>query len=123
MSCINDMKLLLDMFEEHVPDHDSNRLIAMFLRDKSRWYKAHGLFTTIRQRNLKAIKTGNKAKECQYNFEEVCAKTIFNLTRPQAPFDPDSPYWIIKNALALSERLGLPSDHVVQIVTPTKREV
>ncbi|MDH5233025.1 MAG: hypothetical protein OEY38_23475, partial [Gammaproteobacteria bacterium] len=68
--------------------------------------------------NLKAIKQGDKAKECQYCFEEVIAKTLYNITRSSAPFDPDSPYWVIKNALALAKVVGVPIEEVVNIVAP-----
>jgi len=121
MSCIADIQALLDLFENKVPDQKSNRLVAKFAHDKSRWYKAHGLFTTIRDRNLKAIKDGNKNKECQYYFEEVCAKTLYNVTRSSAPFDPDSPYWVIKNALVLAKKIGVPIEHVVEVVAPNKQ--
>ena len=47
---------------------------------------------------------------------EVIAKTLFNLTRPTAPFDLDSPYWVIKNAIALADILNMPSEQVVEIV-------
>lgn len=111
------MQMLLDFFEPHVSDKDSNRLVWKFCEEKHRWIKAHGLFTTLRDRNLKAIKEGNILKEAQYCFEEVIAKTLFNLTRSDAPFDPDSPYWVIKNALKLAQLLNLPAEKINEIVT------
>ncbi len=117
MFIIEEIELLLDLFENEVLDRDSNRLVWKFCNEKHRWIKAHGLFTTIRDRNLKAIKQGDKVKEAQYCFEEVVAKTLYNLTRSSAPFDPDSPYWVIKNALALANALKIPHEKVVEIVT------
>jgi hypothetical protein len=117
---ITEIKALLDLFEEKVPDHESNRLVWKFCDEKQKWIKAHGLHSTLRDRNLKAIKQGNKIKECQYCFEEVIAKTLFNLTMSSAPFDPDSPYWVIKNALALAQKIGVPTEEVVRIVAPNK---
>lgn len=108
---------MLDLFLDVVPDRESNRLVWKFCKEKHRWVKAHGLFTTIRDRNLKAIKEENKLKEAQYSFEEVIAKTLFNQTRPEAPFDPDSPYWVIKNALKLAQLLNLSAEKVNEIVT------
>lgn len=113
---IEEIKLLLDLFESNVPDKESNRLVWQFCHEKQKWIKAHGLHSTLRDRNLKAIKQGDKIKECQYCFEEVVAKTIFNLTRSEAPFDPDSPYWVIKNALTLAKALNIPIEKVVEIV-------
>jgi hypothetical protein len=114
---IEEIQLLLDLFLDVVPDRESNRLVWKFCEEKHRWVKALGLFTTIRDRNLKAIKEENKLKEAQYCFEEVIAKTLSNLTRPDAAFDPDSPYWVIKNALRLAQLLNLPAEKVNQIVT------
>lgn len=114
---ITEIKLLLDLFESKVPDKDSNRLVWKFCDEKERWINAHGLHSTIRERSLKAIKQGNKIKEAQYRFEEVVAKTLFNLTKATAPFDAGSPYWIIKNALVLAKALDIPTEKVVEIVT------
>ena len=114
---IEEIQLLLDLFLDIVPDQESNRLVWKFCEEKHRWIKAHGLFTTMRQRNFKAVKEENKLKEVQYCFEEVVAKTLYNLTRSEAPFDPDSPYWVIKNALRLAQLLKLPAEKVNEIVT------
>jgi hypothetical protein len=113
---IEEIKLLLDLFENEVPDKESNRLVWKFCNEKHRWIKAHGLHSTLRDRNLKAIEQSNHAKECQYCFEEVIAKTLYNLTRAEAPFDPDSPYWVIKNALSLAKTLNIPAEKVAEIV-------
>lgn len=115
---ITEMKALLDLFEDKVPDKESNRLVWRFCDEKHKWIKAHGLHSTLRDKNLKAIKQGNRAKECQYCFEEVIAKTLFNFTLSSAPFDPDSPYWVIKNALSLAKVVGMPTEAVVNIVAP-----
>lgn len=116
MIIVEEMKSLLDLFQNEVPDRESNRLVWKFCDEKHRWVKAHGLHSTLRDRNLKAIKQANRVKGAQYCFEEVIAKTLFNLTRPTAPFDPDSPYWVIKNAIALADVLNMPSEQVVEIV-------
>jgi hypothetical protein len=115
---IEDIKNLLDLFADKVPDKESNRLVRKFLDDKNRWVKAHGLFTTIRERHLKASKSEDRARECQYRFEEACAKTLYNLTYSSAPFDADSPYWIIKNAFMLANELDVPDKKIVSIIAP-----
>ena len=113
---VEEISMLLDLFEQHVSDKESNRLVHQFCTEKHRWIKAHGLFTTIRDRTNRAEKTGNRIKEAQYVFEESVAKTLYNLTRGSAPFDPDSPYWVIKNALRLARELEIPEQKVVEIV-------
>ena len=116
---IEDLKSLLGLFENEVPDRKSNRLVWNFCNDRQKWYEAHGLFTSLRDKTLKAEKIGigNRKKEAQYLFEEVIAKSLFNFTMPEAPFDPDSPYWIIKNALYLAKILKIPTEKVVEIVS------
>ena len=113
---IEEILLLLDLFEASVSDVDSNRLVWKFCNEKHRWVKAHGLFSTIRDRTVKAEKDGNKVKEAQYLFEESVAKLLHNLTNSTAPFDADSPYWIIKNALALARELDIAEQSVIDIV-------
>ena len=114
---VEEMLLLLDLFEPLVPDKESNRLVHKFCMEKHRWEKAHGLHTTIRDRTSRAEKNGNRVQQAQYLFEESIAKTLYNLTRSSAPFDPDSPYWVIKNALSLSKELEVPLQDVVDIVS------
>jgi hypothetical protein len=117
---IQDIKALLVLFQEVVPDHESNRLVWRYCNEKEKWHKAHSLFSTIRDRNLAAISKGDVVKECQYCFEEVCVETLYNLTNPKDPFDADTPYWIVKNALALANALEVDTDLVVEIVAPNK---
>ncbi len=113
---IEEIKLLLDLFQSKVPDKESNRLVWKLCDEKHKWLTAHGLHSILRDRNLKACEQGDRIKECQYCFEEVIAKTLYNLTRSETPFDPDSPYWVIKNALSLAKALDISSEKVVEIV-------
>ena len=59
-----------------------------------------------------------KSLEAQYIFEEVCAKTLYNLANAAAPFDADSPYWIVPNAIALARLLNIDDAEVLRVVTP-----
>jgi hypothetical protein len=82
----------------------------------SQWTKGHDLFDRIRRKTLVAERNADARGLAQYLFEEVCAKTLYNLAGASAPFDPDSPYWIVPNAFALARRLGFPDSDVVSIV-------
>ena len=82
------------------------------------WHKARGLFGRIRLKNLAAAKAGNLPLEAQYCFEETCAKTLYNLSQGVAPFDADSPQWIVPNAIALGRHLGLPETEVTARLGP-----
>ena len=83
----------------------------------ARWREAHAQFSVIRARNLAATEQRNHALECQYCFEEVIAKTVYNSSGESAPFDADSPRWILKNALYLAEALGI-NESDVRILWP-----
>jgi hypothetical protein len=39
--------------------------------------------------------------------KSFCAKTLYNMTRAPAPFDPDSPFWVLPLALELGHALGV----------------
>ena len=66
---------------------------------------------------MKAERKGNANEAAQYRFEEICAKTLYNLSGASAPFDSDSPYWIVPNAIAFARRVGIPDAEVLACVT------
>lgn len=117
MIVIDEIKALLDLFEESVPDKESNRLVHTLCDNKQEWVNAHKLFIMMRERNLIAIQEKDVERKYQYCFEEVCLKLLYNLMHPKDPFDVDSPYWIIKNAFALAQKLNIPESKIVNIVT------
>jgi hypothetical protein len=84
--------------------------------DRGRWPKAHALFDKIRQKTLRVDRERNSALGRQYMFEEICAKTLYNLSGAPAPFDPDSPYWVVPNALALARAIGIGDGPVLRVV-------
>jgi hypothetical protein len=71
------------------------------------WRDAHALFQGIRAKTLRAERRADKTAECQYLFEEVCAQTLYNRSGEPAPFDADTPFWIVRNAIALARQLGI----------------
>jgi hypothetical protein len=75
--------------------------------DKSRRKEAHALFSEIRLKTLAAEKRNDQLALAQYDFEEICAKTLYNMTHEPAPFDPDSPFWVLPLALELGQILGI----------------
>jgi hypothetical protein len=109
---------LATLFLAHSKDTDTLRTIIDYTNDRSRWEKAHGLFDQIRSKAGKATRDGDSALEAQYCFEEVCVKTIYNLGRYSAPFDPDSPYWIIPNAIAAGDQIGLSPLDILEQIAP-----
>jgi hypothetical protein len=93
-------------------DRDTLTALDMMAAEPKRWRGGHELFQKIRSKTLAAERSHNHLKYVQYLFEEVCAKTLYNLSGYPAPFDKDSSDWIHPNALALATALGLPDAQV-----------
>jgi hypothetical protein len=115
---VADLRALLGLFSEKCEDRTtldemSHLLISI---DRGRWAKAKGVFDSIRQKTRAAEKEGLQTKIAQYAFEEVCAKTVYNLSGALAPFDPDSPYWIVPSAVVLARTLGVDELDVLRVV-------
>src|ERR1700676_4015226 len=75
--------------------------------DTKRWRGAHDLFDRIRRKRLNAAT--KPLLEWQYAFEEICAKTLFNLSLPpsDAPFDDDSAFWVVPFAISFARASGV----------------
>ena len=101
------MLATLTFFEERCEDKETLRKLITLANDSSRRMKAHALFFEIRQKTVAAGKRNDQIALAQYNFEEICAKTLYNMTRGPAPFDPDSPFWVLPLALQLGHVLGI----------------
>lgn len=97
----------LTFFEARCEDKAAFRKLISLAQDRERWGEARALFSEIRQKTLAAEKRKDEFALAQYAFEEICAKTLYNLTRGSAPYDPDSPFWVLPLALDLGRRLGV----------------
>lgn len=119
-----DMVALLKLFAGKVPDPESHSWVLELARNRRQWPKGHELFDRVRERYLGAIDAGAQAddriREAQYCFEEVCLQSLYNESHPRDPFDPLTPYWILKNALVLAREMGLESGLVIEAVLPEK---
>ena len=104
---ITAMLVPLRLFEQRCEDKSTLRKLIALADDRSRRKEAHALFSEIRQKTLNAGKRQDEFAITQYAFEEICAKTLYNLTHEPAPFDPDSPFWVLPLALDLGQRLGI----------------
>ncbi|NUO76220.1 MAG: hypothetical protein HOQ32_09420 [Lysobacter sp.] len=105
---VADIQKFVRLFLAHCSDRESLLTIEAMAGDRDRWREGHKLFQQIRSKTLLADRAGDRLKVAQYVFEEVCAKTLYNLSGSPAPFDKDAPDWIRPNALALAEALGIP---------------
>ena len=105
---------MVQFFLPRVREQTTLRELGQMASDPSRWRYAHVLFGRIRNKTLKADDTNNELLQWQYSFEEICAKTLFNLSDhydPQgkecpAPFDEDSPFWVVPFAVNFARAVG-----------------
>jgi hypothetical protein len=97
----------LTFFEGRSEDKETLRKLITLANDKSRRKQAHALFSEIRKKTLAAERRNDQLALAQYAFEEICAKTLYNITGEPAPFDPDAPFWVLPRALKLGQMLGI----------------
>lgn len=97
----------LMFFEGRCKDKETLRRLIELANDRSRRKQAKALFDEIRHKNLAAGRRNDHLAQAQYDFEEICAKTLYNMSREPAPFDPDSPFWVLPLALELGRALGV----------------
>jgi hypothetical protein len=112
----DDIVALLRLFEGRVPDRETCSWVLTLASCPSKWPEAHRLFDRVRDRSLSAMKAGDRLREAQYMFEEICLKSLYNETPAQDSFDSDSPHWIIKCAIVLARRVGLSVEEVIAVV-------
>lgn len=113
---LNQIKRLVEMFASHAKDRSTLDELRRMIDDEQTWHKAHDLFQLIRDKTLAAERRKDQLASCQYIFEEACAQTLYNLSGGPAPFDEDSPYWIVPNALSLARRMNINESEITKIV-------
>jgi hypothetical protein len=122
---------LLRLFREGARDRETNAWVIELVADSDKWPRAHDLFDLIRKRLLVATQAGDRplpidqvdhAKACQYSFEELCLKAVFNETDTRCPFDACSPFWVAGSAIHLARALGVPVGAVIAVIAPEAPE-
>ena len=76
----------------------------------------HDLFDRIRKKTLAAERGREERLIAQYQFEEACAKTLYNLSGQPAPFDPDVPFRIVPSAFVFARTMDIPDVEVVRAI-------
>jgi len=89
-------------------------LSSVAAKPRSEWKAAKAIFDQSRGQFRSA--NGCLVTEAQCQFESMCAKTLYNLSGAPAPFDADSPYWIVPTALKLAAVLNIDHREVIDIV-------
>lgn len=102
------MLALLMFFEARCEDKQTLRRLIVLANDRSqRMSGARNVFHAIRSKTLAAERRNDQLALTQYAFEEICAKTLYNITNGPAPYDADSPFWVLPLALELGRALGV----------------
>lgn len=112
-----DIFRLLNLFSSHCTERETLDWLRGAANDRGKWQKAHGVFGHIRNKTLKAERSGNAKLTAQYLFEEICAKTLYNLSGASGAFDSDSPYWVVPNAIAFARCVGIDEIEILACIT------
>jgi site-specific DNA-adenine methylase len=96
---------------------DKDELIKLIevVGSKERWMKSKAYFSEVRHKNLKNSKD-DKELQALYAYIESCYKSLYNLTHPTAPFDADSPFKIIQNALRYCKHISIQEAEIMKIL-------
>jgi hypothetical protein len=97
---------MLATFESACEDRDTLRQLSVMASNREKWRNGHALFQEIRRKTLNAEKRGDELALAQHAFEEICAKTLYNLSYSPGPFDADSAFWVVPLGVDLGRRLG-----------------
>ena len=114
---IPQVRQLLEVVATGVSDRDTIEELLRVIDDSRRWKEAHDLFSRIRSKTLRADQSGDRKLIAQYCFEEICAKCIYNESGEPAPFDSDSPFWVVPLALHAVRELGIDQGRVLAVVS------
>lgn len=106
---------MVRFFIPHCTDRSTLVELDDMAADDQLWRHGHALFSRIRGKTLLADKAKDRHRQYQYSFEEICAKTLFNMSGHYDPghkefphpFDEDSPFWVFPIALDFARHLGI----------------
>lgn len=119
-SVLQQMGRLMEAFATESTDRSILEQLLAIIKDRSRWPSAKGVFDQIRSKARQAAKANDQVLDAQYRFEEACAKTIYNFSGSGAPFDEESPYWVVPAALIAESQGAVPTGTVLRILVEQK---
>ena len=106
---------MVRFFLPHCEEQSTLRELDDMASDEKKWRYAHALFSRIRDKTLRADDANDELLQYQYCFEEICAKTLYNISGHikgeefPYPFDDDSPFWVVSFAVSFARALGVPN--------------
>jgi hypothetical protein len=110
---------MVRFFLPHCTDQSTLRELDSMASDDRQWRYAHALFSRIRAKTLRADDVKDRLLSGQYSFEEICAKTLYNMSGHVPggewpyPFDDDSAFWVIPIAVGFARVLGVADPYSV----------
>jgi hypothetical protein len=110
---------MVRFFLPRCADQSTLRELDEMASDDRKWRYAHTLFGRIRDKTLRADAAQDSLLQYQYSFEEICAKTLYNMSGHvhgqefPYPFDDDSPFWVIPIAVSFARALGIADPYAV----------
>ena len=110
---------MVRFFLPRCADQTTLRELDDMAADDRKWRNAHALFSRIRHKTLQADSVKDALLQHQYGFEEICAKTLYNMSGHVPggewpyPFDDDSPFWVVPLAVSFARALGVADPYSV----------
>jgi hypothetical protein len=107
------MQEMVRFFLPFCAEQSTLRELDDMASDEKKWRCAHALFSRIRDKTIRADKARDELLQYQYSFEEICAKTLYNISGHikgkefPYPFDDDSPFWVVPIAVSFARALGV----------------
>jgi hypothetical protein len=104
---------IVRFFLPRCSDQSTLRELDDMASDDQQWRHAHALFSRIRGKTLRAGAAKDRLLQHQYSFEEICAKTLYNMSGHVPgqefpyPFDDDSPFCVIPIAVGFACAIGV----------------
>jgi hypothetical protein len=112
------MQHLVELISSNCTDQATlDELDALLSSSQESWGLARDLFQRIRQKTLVVYRQNNQCSIAQYHFEEVCAKTLYNLSGLPAPYDADSISKILPSALAFCSYIGISEAQIIRVAS------
>jgi hypothetical protein len=105
---------LIDVFRPHRAERGTLEELAALVGEPTSWKTAHSLFDRIRTKTLAAARANNPVLQAQYQFEEACAKILYNLSGEPAPFDRDIFFNIVPRAFSLARLVSVSDSEIVR---------
>ncbi len=111
------MVSLLELFRDRCEETDIlDDLLSVAAGPHGTWIKGRGCFERARARARTARRENDTYRMYQCDFEEVCGKTLYNLGGGSAPYDADSPFWVVPNALSVARLLGIDVNAILSLL-------